>query len=96
MKKDCRWGKLLGITLGLILPLLSGCGILPDLTPGKGQAADPARLEISLDAITPEGVAIAWDPALVAVDSAEVSVDSSAEGEGSKVVVTVELRPVGW
>ena len=94
MKNDCRWGKLLGIALGLILPLLAGCGILPDLIPENGQAADPARLEISLDDITPEGVAIVWDPTLVAVNSAEVSVDS-AEGEGNKVTVTVELRPAG-
>ena len=94
MKNDCRWGKLLGITLGLILPLFAGCGLLPDLIPGREEPAGPARLEISLDSITPEGVTVAWDPALVAVDSAEVSVGSDAEGEGSRVVVTVELRPV--
>ena len=95
MKKNCGWRKLLGITLGLILPLLAGCGVLPDLTPGREGAADSARLEISLDTITPEGVTIAWDPKLVAMDSAEVSVDCGAEGEGSRVVVTVELRPTG-
>lgn len=92
MKRYCRWGKLLGIMLGLVLPAFTGCGILPDLAPGREQAAAPARLEISLDAITPEGVTVAWDPALVAVDSAEVSVDGGAAG--SRVVVTVELRPV--
>ena len=95
MKNNCRWGKLLGITLGLALPLLAGCGILPDLVPGREEVAGPAKLEISLDAITREDVTVAWDPALVAVDSAAVSVDNEGEGEGSRVVVTVELRPVG-
>ena len=84
----------MGIMLGLVLPLFAGCGILPDLAPGR-EAAGPAKLEISLGAIMPEGVSVAWDPALVAVDSAEVSVDGGAGGEGSRVVVTVELRPVG-
>ena len=95
MKRYCRWGKLLGIMLGLVLPLFAGCGILPDLTQGKEEPANPARLEISLDAVIPEGVTIVWDPALVAVDSTEVSVDGGAEEEGRKVVVTVELRPAG-
>ena len=94
MKNDCRWGKLLGITLGLALPLLSGCGVLPALATGREEAAGPARLEISLDSVTPEGVTVTWDPALVSVDSAEVSVDSDAKGEGNKVTVTVELKPV--
>ena len=94
MKRYYRWGKLLGIMLGLCLPLLAGCGILPDLAPGREETAGSARLEISLDAMMPEGVSVAWDPALVAVDSAEISVDRGGEGEKSKVVVTVELRPV--
>ena len=94
MKNDCRWGKLLGITLGLTLPLLAGCGILPALAPEREEAAGPARLEISLDAGAPEGVTVAWDPALVAVDSAEVSMDSDVKGERSRVTVTVEMRPV--
>ena len=94
MKNDCRWGKLLGITLGVILPLFAGCGLIPDLIPGREEAAGPAKLEISLDAVMPEGVTVAWDPALAAVDSVEVSADSDVEGEGSRVTVTVELRPV--
>ena len=94
MKNYCRWGKLLGIALGLVLPLLTGCGILPELRAGKDGAAGPARLEISLDSMTPEGVTVTWDSALVSVDSAEVSVDSDAKGEGNKVTVTVELKPV--
>ncbi len=95
MKRYCRWGKLLGIMLGLILPLFAGCGILPDLMWEGEKAAGPARLEISLDATMPEGVTVVWDPALVTVDSTEVSVDGEAKGEGSRVVVTVELRPMG-
>ncbi|MBD5149506.1 MAG: hypothetical protein HDT18_03870 [Oscillibacter sp.] len=94
MENDCRWGKLLGITLGLILPLFAGCGFLPDLIPGREEAAGLAKLEISLDAAMPEGVTVTWDPSLVTVDSAEVNVGSDAEGEGSRMAVTVELRPV--
>ena len=95
MKNYCRWGKLLGITLGLVLPLLAGCGILPELRAGRDEAAGTAKLEISIDDITPEGVTVVWDPAVVAVDSAEVCVVSDTEGKGSRVVVTVELGAVG-
>lgn len=80
------------LILILTLPLLSGCSLLPHQPdhPAEKGASGEARLEIRLDAMTPDAVTVAWDPAAVAVDSAEVRVSGGPSGS---VVVTVRLAP---
>lgn len=92
MKHPCLRIRPLILILVLTLPLLSGCSLLPhqpDRPAEKGASGD-ARLEVRLDAMTPDAVTVAWDPAAVAVDSAEVRLSGGPSGT---VVVTVRLRP---
>ena len=80
--------RFLSLALGLLL--LAGCGGLP-LSRREGPAA--ARLTISFHAAAPEDVTIEWEPADMAVDSAEVSLSGGEAEEASAIIVTVRLRP---
>ena len=75
---------LLGLLAALVLWALSGCRLLPSSAPPQDGAS--ATMELHLGP-SPEDVVLRWDPALVKVDSAEVTVDQ----EGA--TVTVRLRP---
>ena len=70
--------RFLSLALGLLL--LAGCGGLP-LSRREGPAA--ARLTISFHSAAPEDVTIEWEPADMAVDSAEVSLSGGEAEEAS-------------
>ena len=80
--------RFLSLTLGLLL--LAGCGGLP-LSRREGPAA--ARLTISFHSAAPEDVTIEWEPADMAVDSAELSRPGGVAAEASATIATGRLRP---
>ena len=80
--------RFLSLALGLLL--LGGWGALPL---SRREEPDAARLTISFHSAAPEDVTIEWEPADMAVDSAEVSLSGGGGEDASAMIVTVRLRP---
>ena len=80
------------LLIGLLLCILSGCSLLPDLFP---QDAGPssAALKLQIGSAAPEDIILTWDPSAVAVDNAEVSVSENGLDSSRTVTVTVQLHP---
>lgn len=92
MNRHGGWRKLWGIAAGLALLPLAGCGLLPELAAEEAGLPSAAKVEIHLASALPEDISVAWDPALVTVDSVEAALSGGGEGPGSTVVVTIQLR----
>lgn len=90
MKKRSKRFCFLTIVLAAAF-LLSGCGILP--APSQIEESAPAVLELRLGSVLPEDVVLTWDPAVVAVDNAEVSVSEGGSNSSHTVTVTIQLYP---
>lgn len=82
--------SLLVLLTGILFFILSGCSILPPLSPARTEKTAPAALELHLGSILPEDLTLTWDPDAVAVDSAEASV--TEEGISRTVTVTIQLH----
>ena len=81
---------LLGLLAGLLLCALSGCSLLPPLSPSRAKESIHTALEVHLGSALPEDVALSWDPDVVTLDSAEVSVTEN--GPSRVMTVTIQLR----
>lgn len=93
MKKQCKSASLLGLLLGAVLLLLSGCGnLFPPIRLAE-EASAPAALEISLDPEALEDISVVWDPPGRMPEWAEISVDARRSETERSVTVTVRLTP---
>ena len=92
MKTRCVTSPLLVLLIGILLSVLSGCSILPSLSPPPSEEAAATALELHLGSALPDDVVLTWDPAAVAVECAEVSVTEDGPEFPRTVTVTVQLR----
>ena len=83
--------RFLSLALGLLL--VSASLQLWALPLSRREEPDAARLTISFHSAAPEDVTIEWEPADMAVDSAEVSLSGGGGEDASAMIVTVRLRP---
>ena len=97
-RKDIRTMKIrskaaprLGLLSSLLLLILSGCSLLPPLSPAQAADAPSASLELQLGAARPEDVVLTWNPAAITVNRAEVSV--TEDSASHTVTVTIQLSP---
>lgn len=98
-RKDIRAMKIRSMTASrfgflssLLLLILSGCSLLPPLSPEQAaEDAPPASLELQLGTALPEDIVLTWNPAAVTVNRAEVSVTEGSAGH--TVTVTIQLCP---
>ena len=92
MKTRRMISSLLVLLTGILLFTLSGCSVLPPLSPARAEEPAPAALELHLGSTLPEDVVLTWDPAAVAVDSAEVSIAEDSPNRSRTVTVVIQLR----
>ena len=90
MKLRSTTALLFALLSSLFLCLLSGCSLLPPLSP---EPAEDTALTLRLGSALPEDIVLSWDPAAVTVDRAEVSVTEDSPGLPRTVTVTIQLSP---